>query len=337
MMPQNDDFDGTPQLDYEAWRALKRSNFEVAPEVSEPNAFTVWRRPLNVCGLVAVATKIQCGSAAMDGGCNAHRVERTWGDVRRVGVEDYCAIFEVAGQSAVIQNDQAVKLVAGDVALFDLSRPTTFSNPGSAHWLSLNLPRQPLISHLGFEPRGGMCGRGGTLAMRLLHQLVRGAIEDEPSLCGPAAPYMQQVAYDLIGALFAPSDPAYRHNDKLFACICSIIKDRFTDPDLSASEVAAEARVSLRYLQQLFTARGATCTQFIHSLRLDHAARLLNRRASLGTGQPLSELAYACGYRDYAYFARRFRHRFGCAPGAKARGHGQRAMPSASALFPKPD
>jgi AraC family transcriptional regulator, positive regulator of tynA and feaB len=169
-----------------------------------------------------------------------------------------------------------------------------------------------------------MCGRGGTLAMRLLHQLVRGAIEDEPSLSGPAVPYMQQVAYDLIGALFAPSDPAYRHNDKLFACICSIIKDRFTDPDLSASKVAAEARVSLRYLQELFTARGCTCTQFIHSLRLDHAARLLHRRALLGTRQPLSEIAYACGFRDYRNFTRKFLRRFGHAPSAHSQSLGQR-------------
>jgi AraC family transcriptional regulator, positive regulator of tynA and feaB len=326
-MLQRGDFEGTPQLDYEAWRALIRSNFGAAPEASEPSAFSVWRRPLSVCGLGAVAIKIQCGFAAMDAGCNAHRVERTWGDVRRVGVEDYCAIFEVAGQSAVIQNGQAFNLAVGDFALVDLSRPTAFSNTGSAHWLSLNLPRQPLISHLGFEPQGGLYGRGGTSAMRLLHQLVRDAIEDEPSLSGPAGPYMQQVAYDLLGALFAPADPGYRHNDKLFALICGIIKERFTDPDLGAYEVATEARVSLRYLQQLFTARGRTCTQFIHSLRLDHAARLLDRRASLGTVQPLSEIAYACGYRDYAYFARRFRRRFGCAPGAK----GQRSWSAGDA------
>jgi AraC family transcriptional regulator, positive regulator of tynA and feaB len=46
------------------------------------------------------------------------------------------------------------------------------------------------------------------------------------------------------------------------------------------------------------------------------AARLLHRRALLGTGQPLREIAYACGFRDYAHFARKFRHRFGYPPGA---------------------
>jgi AraC-like DNA-binding protein len=38
----------------------------------------------------------------------------------------------------------------------------------------------------------------------------------------------------------------------------------------------------------------------------------------LGTNQPLSEIAYACGFRDYTHFARKFRHRFGHSPGAAA-------------------
>jgi AraC-like DNA-binding protein len=35
-------------------------------------------------------------------------------------------------------------------------------------------------------------------------------------------------------------------------------------------------------------------------------------------GKPLSEIAYPSGFRDYVHFARRFRNRFGCPPGAHA-------------------
>jgi AraC family transcriptional activator of tynA and feaB len=106
-----------------------------------------------------------------------------------------------------------------------------------------------------------------------------------------------------------------RHTDKLFARVCGIIKDRFADPDISPSEVAAEMGISLRYLQSLFTDHGSTCSHYISSLRLDHAAHLIGRRASMKTGQPLAEVAYACGFRDYTYFARGFRRRFGTTPG----------------------
>jgi AraC family transcriptional activator of tynA and feaB len=316
-MLQSGDFAGTPHLDYEAWRAWLHSNCGAKPEVSEPTAFAGWTRPLSVCGFAATAIKVQC---------NAYRIERTHRDVRRAGADDYGVLFQVAGRSRMTQNDQAVELAGGDVVLVDTSRPLTLSHNRGGQWLSLHLRRQSLISHLGFEPEGDFCRGGGTLATRILSQLVRDAIEDEASLSAEANTYMQLAVYDLLGALFAPSDPipGSLHTDKLFARICAIIKDRFADPDLGASEVAAEAGISLRYLQELFTARGSTCTHFIHSLRLDHAARLMHRRALLNTGQPLSEIAYACGFNDYAHFARKFRHRFGCTPRAHGEGHGQR-------------
>jgi AraC family transcriptional regulator, positive regulator of tynA and feaB len=110
---------------------------------------------------------------------------------------------------------------------------------------------------------------------------------------------------------------------KLLRRIRGVIKDRFADPDFGPCDVAAEAGISLRYVQKLFTERGSTCSEFIYSLRLDHAAHLLHRRTSLGTSQPLSDIAYACGFRDYTHFARKFRHRFGHAPGAHSGGNGR--------------
>jgi AraC family transcriptional activator of tynA and feaB len=89
--------------------------------------------------------------------------------------------------------------------------------------------------------------------------------------------------------------PLSLHADKQFTRICGIIKDRFADPDFGPSEVAAEAGISLRYLQKLFTSRNSTRTNFIYSVRLDHAGRLLKRRALLNTSQPISEVAYDSG------------------------------------------
>jgi AraC-like DNA-binding protein len=134
---------------------------------------------------------------------------------------------------------------------------------------------------------------------------------------------MRLAVYDLLGALFAPSDPmpASLHTDKLFRRICDIIRDRYADPDFGPCEVAVEAGISLRYLQKLFTARNLTCSHFIYSVRLDQAARLLRRRMLLKTVQPISEIAYASGFRDYTNFARKFRRRFGRSPGADSEDH----------------
>jgi AraC family transcriptional regulator, positive regulator of tynA and feaB len=316
-MRQNDDFFGVEQMDYEAWRALLRplcGRYNV--EDVEPNTFAGWLRPLSVSGLKAVDI---CG--------NAHRYERTHRDVRLDDMDHFKAVFQVAGQSTVYQNDQAVHLAAGDVVLVDATRPMTCVSEqrGSARWLLLALPRRSLVSHLGFEPQGGARRRGGIPAGRLLYEIVLDALKGDGSACSPVNSYMQLAIYDLLGALFAPPDPApaSRHGHKLFTRIRGLIKDRFVDPDFGPAEAASAAGISLRYLQKLFTQRGSTCTEFIYSLRLDQAARLLDRRTLLAMSEPISTIAYDCGFRDYTHFARKFRHRFGYSPGAHSAAQGR--------------
>jgi AraC family transcriptional activator of tynA and feaB len=310
-MLRSDDFGGSPRLDFGAWRDLLRTmGGRYYSQGTEPDAFAGWVRPVSACGFTA-----------LDIGCNAHRIERTYRDARLDSVDHYCTVFQVAGQLAMTHNDQAVQLSVGDVAFVDAARPMTyFANNGSDVWntLSVSLPRQSLVSHLGFEPQAGLYRPRGTSAGRLLFNLIRDADQAEGSALSPADSYMRLAIYDLVGALFAPSEPCIgsRHADKLFARIRGIIRDGFADPDFGPNEVAAEMGISLRYLQKLFTERGSTCSEFIFALRLDHAARLVHRRSSLGMSQPLSEIAYACGFRDYTHFARKFRHRFGYAPGA---------------------
>lgn len=308
-MRENGDFAAVPELGYEEWRAVVRSIAgRYNPEGIEPNAFAGWVRPRSVCGLTA-----------LDIGSNAPRTERTQRDVRLDDVEFYHPIFQVVGRSTILQNDQAVTLDVGDVALVDSTRPVTIVNDAYAQWLCLHLPRRSLISHLGLEPQGGSGGRRGTRAGRLLFQLVLDEFEDELAST-PESVYMQLAVYDLLGEIFTPSDPkaVSPYTDKQFGRLCAIIKDRFADPDLRPCDVAVKAGISLRYLQKLFTQRGSTCSGFIDSLRIDHAARLLRRRALASTRQPISEIAYASGFNDYSYFSQKFRRRFGYAPSAHA-------------------
>jgi hypothetical protein len=126
--------------------------------------------------------------------------------VRLDDVEFYHAVFQVVGRSTVLQNDQAVTLDVGEVALVDSTRPVTYVNDAYAQALSLQLPRRSVMSHLGLEPQGGSGGRRGTRAGRLLFQLVLDEFKDELT-CPPASLYMQLAVYDLIGEIFTPSDP----------------------------------------------------------------------------------------------------------------------------------
>ncbi|MDB5607245.1 MAG: Transcriptional regulator, AraC family [Bradyrhizobium sp.] len=298
-----------PHLRFEAWKdQIRKMGGRFDPQVIDPKAFAGWVRPISAYGLIAAEV-----------GSNAHVVERTHRHVRVDGADHYVVLFQLAGRSAMTYNEEAVRVGVGDVAFVDMGRPATFfaGNAGESwNTMALLLPRQALVSHLGFEPRGGLYRRRGTAIGRLLLDLIRNAGEEglPPSRTDC---YVRLAVYDLVGALFAPSDPApARHSDKLFMRVRCIIKDGFADPDLDPCEVAARAGISLRYLQKLFTQRGSTCSEFIYSFRLDYAAHLLQRQSALGASRAFREIAYASGFRDYSHFARKFRQRFGHAPGA---------------------
>ncbi len=310
------DFAAVAELGYEEWRAVVRSLVgRYNPEGVDPKDFAgrVWDR--SIFGLSADGFDHNC-----------QRIERTRRDVRLDDVEFYHAVFQVVGRSTVLQNGQETTLDVGDVVLVDSTRPVTYVNDAYSQWLSLQLPRRSLIAHLGMEPQGGSGGRR-TRAGRLLFQLALDEFKDE-SAAAPESVFMQLALYDLIGEVFTPStsNTVSPYTDKQFERLCTIVRDRFADPELRPREVAAEAGISLRYLQKLFTQRGSTCRGFIDSLRLEHAARLLQRRTLASTNQPISEIAYTSGFNDYNHFSRKFRRRFGYAPSAyagEAKGIGQ--------------
>src|SRR4030081_2089025 len=294
-MHSSGDFLSTQNLDYEAWRDVVRSICgRYTPNGIEPNTFSGRARLRSICGFRSV-----------DLSSNAHCLERTHQDVRVDARDHYYAIFQMTGQSRIIQNDRTVELTVGDVALVDAARPVTYvSEKGSDQWWgSLQLPRRSLVSHLGLQPRC-LSRRSGAAAARPLRQLLQDGVEDQQSMSVSANAYMRLAFYDLLGALFAPSDleDASLHTDRLFARICDIIKDHFADPDFGPCDVAVEAGIAFRSLQKLFTARNSTCSHFIHSVRLDHAGGVFERRSFLKEGRAISEIAYASGFGHYTTF-----------------------------------
>jgi AraC family transcriptional regulator, positive regulator of tynA and feaB len=191
MVQRNRDFVGTPHLSLEEWAALLRPTCGGDHKVIEPNAFAGWMRRLNIYGAAAAAIKIQCGVEAVDHGSNVYRFERTHCHVRRADADWYGVLLQVASRSVVTQNEHTVQLAAGDIGLVDGARPSTRLSENGAQWLSIYLPRQSLISHLGFEPQACLYGGGGTLAARVLRQLVLDGIEDEESIAAASGPHMR--------------------------------------------------------------------------------------------------------------------------------------------------
>jgi AraC family transcriptional regulator, positive regulator of tynA and feaB len=323
---RHDVFCHSQTLDVEAWHEKINSTWgRYTPVVSDPKSFVAKIRAQDVYGF-----------SAMHLMPNASRVERTQRDARLDGMDHYYALFSVAGSVKVTQNDRAVELAAGQVLLVDSAKPVTYMADGEdrrrgtlatgidqndhRQCFVLQLPRQSLVSHLGFEPQYGRSVHWNTRAGQALFKLVSDAVDDDGPISDSAAGYMRLAIYDLIGAIFSPPESmTFFRSEKLFSRVCDVVRERFGDPDVTPDDVAAEAGISRRYLQKLFAMRDLTYTEFINSVRLDHVARLLRRRALLGTTQPISAIAYSCGFGNYANFARQFQRRFGHSPGIHAR------------------
>ena len=88
------------------------------------------------------------------------------------------------------------------------------------------------------------------------------------------------------------------------------IHSRFTDSDLTVSELANLCGISVAYLRRAFNQIYSMSTKdYICSLRIDHAKALLEN-----TALPVSEIAVMSRYSDPCYFSREFKKRTGIAP-----------------------
>lgn len=88
-----------------------------------------------------------------------------------------------------------------------------------------------------------------------------------------------------------------------------IVNERFCEA-VSLRDIARELSVSEQYLSHVFSsAMGMTYSDHLTSLRLRRAAEL-----SQETDMSITDICYACGYRNLSHFLRSFKRRYGVSP-----------------------
>lgn len=89
-----------------------------------------------------------------------------------------------------------------------------------------------------------------------------------------------------------------------------LVREQFSNPDLSVASIAARLNCSPDYLSHLFHKETKEkLIHYIQRIRVEGAALALTN-----TGLYISEIAYACGFADPAYFARVFKNHKGETP-----------------------
>lgn len=104
--------------------------------------------------------------------------------------------------------------------------------------------------------------------------------------------------------------PCDKKRNALFDRMKGIVEARLDDCLLTPTTLAAELGVSLRTLQNAVAENGTTPASYLAERRLQKAAQ----RLAMNKDESVTQIAYACGFSDSAYFSRRFSAHFGSAP-----------------------
>jgi len=128
---------------------------------------------------------------------------------------------------------------------------------------------------------------------------------------------------DQLGALLAltcgNAPPRANEGAALRARIDAAVRERHTEPGLTAASVAAGLQIGERSLHRALAGQRATFAHGLMSCRIDAARRLLaDRRYSRLT---VGEIGRRVGLLDPSHFVRLFRQRTGATPGAWRQQH----------------
>lgn len=243
--------------------------------------------------------------------CAGHRGAA---EIRRTEAATAGLLLVVSGREHVRQGEGAVTLSAGDLYLWDGTRPIDFRVPSPLHKVTLLLPRERLVRALeragGTVPWGKIAAGGGPGALLAAH--LAALSRHSGTLGAGAAAAAAAYALDLLAGTAAP--PATAGAAALRARAAALIDRHFDDPGLTPTRLAGLLAVSPRYLHMAFAASGDTVAGLVRARRLQRLGRDL---ADPGlSGHSITALALAAGFDDPAHASRAFRRATGRSPSA---------------------
>lgn len=248
----------------------------------------------------------------------AQTVYRREREIRRNPSEYFFANLQLEGHCVVRQDGREAHIGPGDFYIVDTTRRYELAFDD---WriLCIRLPRQLLMPRLAvphaatavrLHDDGALGSVAGTYMRSLLH-------------CSEAVPVeAQQTMIDTLGnllsiALGATVDTRERSGEAvregLRATIARHVAARIADPSLDVASVAAQFRISPRYLHRLFEGQDRSFTQWVADQRLARCARDLADPAQAQV--PISTIADRWGYADLSNFCRVFQRHHGMSAG----------------------
>ena len=226
--------------------------------------------------------------------------------------------MQLMGSSILIQDGREAVMGAGDIVLYDSSRPFSLVMDERFHSQVFLPPKDKLrrsdreIAQLTAVRICGSTGVAGVVA-RFLRDMAERSEELEAdgaaaALCENAADLVGTLVRAELGQQWAVREPQRQLLDSALA----FVEAHLRDPSLGPERVAHAVNVSVRRLHQVFAGTGRTVGDHIRDLRLAGVRRdLADPRLA---GLSIARVAAAHGWQNASAFSRQFRLTEGCTP-----------------------
>ena len=226
--------------------------------------------------------------------------------------------FVMSGSLVAEQDGRVARLKAGDGAMCDADRPYRLHSDESFDLACIRIPRQVVTSRISQLQRLSAynLSERSELAPMVFAYLSR-LVDRAPQLGVSAAAKVSRNFTELLIAMVAevaearpPSLTEYR--GLALMRVKATVERSLGRPDATAATIAAELKLSPRYINQLLEEEGTSLSRYMWSRRLERCAEQL--RSSALRGRSVTQIAMENGFNDLTHFSKAFRNRYGASP-----------------------
>jgi AraC-like DNA-binding protein len=290
-----------------------------------------WRAQLqSICGrynpIVGNGAKVRGSITMTDAGglgiarvaSNVDETRRELADIRTDYGENLFLLVQLEGSCSVEQRGRQSIITPGDCILVDSASPSTFHFGGKfSNHLSVHLPRQLfLVGRTTHVEVSRPLTANDPIAL-ILRALVAKLISIDAK--DQRAPQLRDLLLSTTRYAFAADPdnagkPLAGGTEKRLDLIQILVDRHLTDECLSPQWLADQLGISLRTLQEDFSALGTTATELIRVRRLQFVHDQLQLMKNAPSTTTIAEIAFSAGFSDISYFNRTFRKFFACTP-----------------------
>lgn len=231
----------------------------------------------------------------------------------------YNFVLITSGQYKLEQAGREMFLKAGDMTLYDLTRPHRITMPTQISKILISIPRplmQQKVANINDLTATRLPTNHGIGAVT--SSVIRSTVNQLNTL--DQDQYLELGNHIL--SLFILStnrvngqhEPITRHSSLVLLRVKSYINNNLEDSKLDASSIADGVGLSVRYINNLFSKEDTSLMRYVSQQRLELSRRLLS--SGIYAQDSITVIAMRCGFNNMAHFSRVFKEAYGLSPRA---------------------